>query len=181
MDDPLSAVDAHVGRHIMDNAICGLLKDKCRILATHQLHVLSRCDRIIWIDEGRVRAVDTFDKLMAENEGFQKLMTMTASEEEKEDEDEADDEDEVEEEKKSMKKKKKGKKPAALMQEEDRAVKSVSWGVWIAYIKAAGGLWVAPLVFFLLVLSQGANISTSLWLSWWTSNKFGYREGTYVS
>ena len=28
LDDPLSAVDAHVGRHIMDNAICGLLKGK---------------------------------------------------------------------------------------------------------------------------------------------------------
>ena len=77
MDDPLSAVDAHVGRHIMDNAICGLLKDKCRILATHQLHVLNRCDRIIWVDEGRIQAIDTFPNLMANNTGFQKLMTMT--------------------------------------------------------------------------------------------------------
>jgi ABC-type multidrug transport system fused ATPase/permease subunit len=178
MDDPLSAVDAHVGRHIMDNAICGLLKDKCRILATHQLHVLSRCDRIIWVDGGRVQAVDTFDNLMSNNEGFQKLMTMTAAEEKKEDEAEVV-EDEVEGEKKTAKKKK-GKKAVALMQEEDRAVKSVSWGVWIAYIKAGGGLWVAPLVFLLLVCSQGANISTNLWLSWWTSNKFGYSEGTYV-
>jgi ABC-type multidrug transport system fused ATPase/permease subunit len=179
MDDPLSAVDAHVGRHIMDSAICGLLKDKCRILATHQLHVLSRCDRIIWIDEGRIRAFDTFDKLMSDNEGFQKLMTMTASEEKREEEEDVDDEDEVEEEKKVVKKKR-GKRPAALMQEEDRAIKSVSWGVWIAYVKAGGGLWVAPLVVFLLILSQGANICTSLWLSWWTSNKFGYSEGTYV-
>lgn len=180
MDDPLSAVDAHVGRHIMDNAICGLLKDKCRILATHQLHVLSRCDRIVWVEEGRIQAVDTFDNLMSNNEGFQKLMTMTASEEKKEDEVEVV-EDEVEGEKKSIRKKKRGKKPAALMQEEERAVKSVSWGVWIAYIKAGGGLWLGPFVFLLLVLSQGANISTSLWLSWWTSNKFGYSEGTYVS
>lgn len=179
MDDPLSAVDAHVGRHIMDNAICGLLKDKCRILATHQLHVLNRCDRIVWVEEGHVQAVDTFDNLMAHNEGFQKLMTMTASEEKKEDQEKPNDE-EVEGEKK-ISKKRKGKKPAAaLMQEEDRAVKSVSWDVWIAYIKAGGGYWVAPLVFILLVLSQGANIATSLWLSWWTSNKFGYSEGTYV-
>ncbi|KAG9534257.1 ABC multidrug transporter-like protein, partial [Aureobasidium melanogenum] len=29
-------------------------------------------------------------------------------------------------------------------------------------------------------LSQGANISTSLWLSWWTSNKFGYSKGVYI-
>jgi ATP-binding cassette subfamily C (CFTR/MRP) protein 1 len=180
MDDPLSAVDAHVGRHIMDNAICGLLKDKCRILATHQLHVLSRCDRIIWIEEGGIQAVDTFDNLMANNADFQQLMTMTASEEEKE---EVDDVDEVEGEKKVAKKqKKKKKKPAAaLMQEEDRAVKSVGWDVWIAYLKAGGGLWVGPFVALLLVLSQGANIVTSLWLSWWVSNKWRYAEGTYVS
>lgn len=180
MDDPLSAVDAHVGRHIMDNAICGLLKDKCRILATHQLHVLSRCDRIIWVEDGRIQAVDTFDNLMANNEGFQQLMTMTAAEEKKEQKEHADDEDEDETEKKVINKKKK-KKAAGLMQEEDRAVKSVDWSVWLAYLRAGGGLWVGPLVLLLLILSQGANISTSLWLSWWTSDKFGYRESVYVS
>ena len=180
LDDPLSAVDAHVGRHIMDNAICGLLKDKCRILATHQLHVLSRCDRIIWVEGGRIQAVDTFDNLMAHNVSFQQLMTMTSAEEEKEKEEHTN-EDEVEDEKKISQKRKKKKPTAALMQEEDRAIKSVSWGVWIAYIKAGGGLWVAPLVAILLILSQGANIATNLWLSWWVSNKWGYSEGAYVS
>ncbi|PVI00243.1 hypothetical protein DM02DRAFT_527341 [Periconia macrospinosa] len=182
MDDPLSAVDAHVGRHIMDNAICGLLKDKCRILATHQLHVLNRCDRIILVDDGEVKAIDTFDNLMVNNADFQQLMTMTAKEEDKEEEGDVNG-DEVEEEKKSAKKKtKKKKKPAAaLMQEEERAVKSVDWGVWIAYLKAGGGIWTGPLVVLLLVLSQGANITTSLWLSWWTSNKFGFSEGIYIA
>lgn len=179
MDDPLSAVDAHVGRHIMDNAICGLLKDKCRILATHQLHVLNRCDRIIWVDQGRVQAVDTYDNLMANNTDFQNLMTMTAKEEQKEEQEEPN-EDEIEGEKKTARKKKGRKPAAALMQEEDRAVKSVAWSVWIEYIKAGGGKWVAPLVVGTLVLSQGANIATSLWLSWWTSNKWGYSEGEYV-
>jgi ATP-binding cassette subfamily C (CFTR/MRP) protein 1 len=180
MDDPLSAVDAHVGRHIMDNAICGLLADKCRILATHQLHVLSRCDRIIWVEEGRIQAVDTFNNLMAHNEDFQKLMLTTASEELEEEEEDVN-EDKREGEKKKQTKKK-GKKPAAaLMQVEDRATKSVSWGVWTAYIKAGGGIWVGPLVLLLLILSQGTNIVTSLWLSWWTSDKFHYSRGTYVS
>ncbi|KAF2134156.1 ABC multidrug transporter-like protein [Dothidotthia symphoricarpi CBS 119687] len=180
MDDPLSAVDAHVGRHIMDNAICGLLKNKCRILATHQLHVLNRCDRIIWVEEGHVQAVDTFDNLMASNEDFQQLMTQTKSEEKHDEEDEAL-EDEGENEKKVITKtKKKSKKQVALMQVEERATKSVSWDVWIEYIRAGGGLWVGPLVFILLVLSQGANIVTSLWLSYWTSNKFGFSEGAYI-
>lgn len=74
MDDPLSAVDAHVGRHIMEHALCGLLKDKCRILASRQLHVLHHCDRIIIMDEGRIAACDTFDNLMAHNERFREMM-----------------------------------------------------------------------------------------------------------
>ncbi|KAF2237628.1 ABC multidrug transporter-like protein [Viridothelium virens] len=180
MDDPLSAVDAHVGRHIMDHAICGLLKDKCRILATHQLHVLNRCDRIIWMQDGHIATVDTFDNLMANDEGFQKLMASTAVEEEKKEEDDAN-EDEIEEEKKGAKKKKGGKKPAAaLMQAEERAVKSVGWNVYLAYGRATGSVMVFPFIFALLILSQGSNISTSLWLSWWTSKKFDYSMGTYI-
>tara|TARA_R110002003_G_scaffold97_36_gene8042 strand:+ start:43822 stop:46560 length:2739 start_codon:yes stop_codon:yes gene_type:complete len=148
MDDPLSAVDAHVGRHIMDNAICGLLKDKCRILATHQLHVLSRCDRIIWVEEGRVQAVDTFEKLMSNNEGFQQLMKSTKKEEEPEEDETAEEivEDVKGDKKDAQRTAKRQKKAVALMQVEDRATKSVSWGVWMAYIRAGGGIWVGPLV-----------------------------------
>jgi ABC-type multidrug transport system fused ATPase/permease subunit len=178
MDDPLSAVDAHVGRHIMDNAICGLLKDKCRILATHQLWVLNRCDRIIWMEDGHIEAVDTFDNLMASNVGFQKLMSNTAVEEEKEEEEHVND-DEVEEEKKDSKKRK--KKASGLMTTEERAVASVGWNVYAAYIKAAGGYWVAPLVGSFLVLTQASNIATSLWLSWWTADSLKFPEGVYVS
>ncbi|KAL8749541.1 MAG: hypothetical protein Q9184_006768 [Pyrenodesmia sp. 2 TL-2023] len=177
MDDPLSAVDAHVGRHIFDNAICGLLKDKCRILATHQLHVLSRCDRIIWMQEGHIETIDTFDNLMHHNKDFQKMMASTAQEE-KQDDDSS--EDEIEEEKKDAKKRKVSKRGAALMQQEERAVRSVSWKVYDAYIRASGSILNGPLVVFLLICSQGANIATSLWLSYWTSNKFGYTAGVYI-
>ena len=179
MDDPLSAVDAHVGRHIFDHAICGLLKDKCRILATHQLHVLNRCDRIIWLQEGRIESVDTFSNLMLYNEAFRELMASTAQEEKTEEEAQVND-DEVEDEKKDAKKRKAAKKGAALMQQEERAVESVSWNVYGDYIRASGTILNAPLLIFLLVISQGANIVTSLWLSWWTSNKFGYSTGTYI-
>jgi ATP-binding cassette, subfamily C (CFTR/MRP), member 1 len=178
MDDPLSAVDAHVGRHIMDEAICGIMKDKCRILATHQLHVLNRCDRIIWMNEGRIESVDTFDNLMNNNKDFQQLMATTAQEEMIEEKDKTDDENEVEDGKKEAKKR---KKPAgALMQQEERAVNSISWGIYGAYIKAAGSFLVAPLVFVFLVLSNGANIVTNLWLSYWTSNRFDFSTGTYI-
>jgi ABC-type nitrate/sulfonate/bicarbonate transport system ATPase subunit len=41
LDDPLSAVDAHVGRHLLDSCICGLLRGKTRVLVTHQLMALA--------------------------------------------------------------------------------------------------------------------------------------------
>ncbi|KAI9751310.1 MAG: hypothetical protein M4579_006126 [Chaenotheca gracillima] len=179
MDDPLSAVDAHVGRHIFDKAISGLLKDKCRILATHQLHIVNRCDRIVWMQDGRIEAIGTYPHLMANNKAFADMMVTTAVEETQE---ETVDGDEVDEEKKAMdkKKKKKSKSGPALMQAEERAVKSVPWSVYYAFITASGTILNGPLVVLLLILSQGANIATSLWLSWWTSNKWGLSMGAYI-
>lgn len=158
MDDPLSAVDAHVGRHIFDQAIMGLLKDKARILATHQLWVLNRCDRIIWLEEGKIQAIDTFDNLMRDHVGFQQLMETTGVEEEHKEEVKVN-EDEAEDEKKVVKK----VKGLGLMQAEEKAVKSVPWSVYIDYVRASGTLLNAPIVVLLLILSQGANIATSLW------------------
>jgi ATP-binding cassette subfamily C (CFTR/MRP) protein 1 len=172
MDDPLSAVDAHVGRHIFDNAIMGLLKNKSRILATHQLWVLNRCDRIIWLVEGQIQAIDTFDNLMKDHAGFQLLMETTAVEEKYEGQDHVN-EDEIEAEKKTMTKK---RKSATLMQAEERAVRSVPWAVYLDYIRASGSLLNAPIVLGFLLLSQAANLGTSLWLSYWTSDS----ELTYI-
>ena len=47
MDDPLSAVDTHVGRHLFDQAINGFLRNKIRILVTHQLQYLKDVDQIL--------------------------------------------------------------------------------------------------------------------------------------
>lgn len=183
MDDPLSAVDAHVGRHIFDNAILGLLKDKCRILATHQLWVLSRCDRIVWMEAGKIQAVDTFENLMRDHKGFQDLMETTAVEK-KEEEDDDEDDDKLKQlvltETAEARKAKKNKKGAALMQQEERAEASVPWSVYGAYVRASGTIMNAPIVIFVLILSQGANIMTSLWLSYWTSDKFGLSTGQYI-
>ncbi|KAI1106117.1 ATP-binding cassette transporter protein YOR1-like protein [Jackrogersella minutella] len=175
MDDPLSAVDAHVGRHIMDNAIMGLLKDKCRILATHQLWVLNRCDKIIWMDGGKVQAVDTFDNLMANHSGFQQLMETTALEQTQEES--ATVEEKTTEVEQGKKKK---KRVQGLMQAEERAVASVPWSVYVDYVRASGSMLNAPLTLLVLLLSQGANIMTSLWLSYWTSDHFGLTTGVYI-
>ena len=54
MDDPLSALDAHVKKEIFEKVICHKLKDKTRLLATHAVDILDRVDKIIVIDQGRI-------------------------------------------------------------------------------------------------------------------------------
>ncbi|KAJ5145254.1 hypothetical protein N7448_002646 [Penicillium atrosanguineum] len=182
MDDPLSAVDAHVGRHIMDKAICGLLKDRCRILATHQLHVLSRCDRVVVMDQGKIHAVDTFDNLMRDNEIFQRLMATSGQDDAEEETEDGEEVDEKLKEKEAGPKKAAPGKPAGgLMQQEEKATASVGWGIWKAYIQASGSYFNALMVFILLALANVVNIWTSLWLSYWTSDKYpSLSTGQYI-
>ncbi|KAJ2846095.1 ATP-binding cassette glutathione S-conjugate transporter ycf1, partial [Coemansia brasiliensis] len=56
LDDPLSAVDAHVKRHILDHVILdtGLLAGKLRIVSTHADHILPLANQIVSIEDGRV-------------------------------------------------------------------------------------------------------------------------------
>ena len=52
LDDCLSAVDAHVGKHLFEKCIRGVLKEKTVIFVTHQSHFLPYADRVIVIDKG---------------------------------------------------------------------------------------------------------------------------------
>lgn len=56
LDDPLSAVDAHVGKHMFDECIDRYLRGKTRILVTHQLQYLSNVGRIIVLKDGAIQA-----------------------------------------------------------------------------------------------------------------------------
>ncbi|GFT55309.1 hypothetical protein NPIL_228741 [Nephila pilipes] len=63
LDDPLSAVDASVSKHLFEKCINGYLKDKVRILATHQIQFLKGASQILVLKEGRCLALGTFDQL----------------------------------------------------------------------------------------------------------------------
>ncbi|KAJ1747331.1 Canalicular multispecific organic anion transporter 1 [Coemansia sp. RSA 989] len=57
LDDPLSAVDAHVKRHILDHVILdtGLLAGKLRIMSTHADHILPLASQVVSIADGIVQ------------------------------------------------------------------------------------------------------------------------------
>ncbi|KAK5646963.1 hypothetical protein RI129_005427 [Pyrocoelia pectoralis] len=76
LDDPLSAVDAHVGRKLFDDCITEFLRDKTVILVTHQLHFLKDVDEIFILGDGKVKAKGKFDELIKLGLDFAKLLNI---------------------------------------------------------------------------------------------------------
>lgn len=69
LDDPLSAVDAHVGNHLFEHAIRNTSArtnpiPQTRILVTHALHFLPRVDHIICLHQGQITETGNFQDLM---------------------------------------------------------------------------------------------------------------------
>ena len=60
LDDPISALDAHVRLNIMKNVVNGLLKDKTRLLVTHSIDFIHMADRIVMMDQGKITAQGTY-------------------------------------------------------------------------------------------------------------------------
>lgn len=76
LDDPLSAVDAHVGKHIFDEVIGpkGMLKEKTRILVTHKISVLPQVDEIIVINNGGITERGSYQELLAKKGDFAEFL-----------------------------------------------------------------------------------------------------------
>jgi ABC-type multidrug transport system fused ATPase/permease subunit len=64
LDDPLSAVDTHVGKHLFNDCITSYLANKTRILVTHQLQYLRDADHIVIMNEGAIEAQGSFQELL---------------------------------------------------------------------------------------------------------------------
>jgi len=67
LDDVLSAVDQHVGRHLIENVLGpdGLLSGKTRVLATNSIPVLMEAEFICLIRDGKIIERGTYNQLMA--------------------------------------------------------------------------------------------------------------------
>eukprot|EP01116_Phalansterium_solitarium_P010896 TRINITY_DN263_c0_g1_i1.p1 TRINITY_DN263_c0_g1~~TRINITY_DN263_c0_g1_i1.p1 ORF type:complete len:1381 (+),score=494.77 TRINITY_DN263_c0_g1_i1:55-4197(+) len=73
-DDPLSALDAHVGKHIFDHVFSGLLKNRTRILVTNQLQYLPSADLILVMNNGKISERGDYRELSTGGVDFQELM-----------------------------------------------------------------------------------------------------------
>ncbi|XP_040422230.1 multidrug resistance-associated protein 1-like isoform X2 [Cygnus olor] len=82
LDDPLSAVDVHVGKHLFEKLIgpSGLLKNKTRVLVTHNLMLLPHADLIIVMEEGKISEMGTYQELISKKANFVELIHVFGAE-----------------------------------------------------------------------------------------------------
>ncbi|XP_017473672.1 PREDICTED: multidrug resistance-associated protein 1 isoform X5 [Rhagoletis zephyria] len=72
LDDPLSAVDSHVGKHIFEEVVGpnGLLAKKTRVLVTHGITFLPQTDNIYVMKMGEISESGTYQELLARKGAF---------------------------------------------------------------------------------------------------------------
>ncbi|KAF1761582.1 hypothetical protein GCK72_009838 [Caenorhabditis remanei] len=82
LDDPMSAVDAHVGSQLFSSVIGpdGILRNKTRILVTNELSYLEKSDRIIVMNGGKIEYEGKYRDLMQQG-AFEQLVMECAKEE----------------------------------------------------------------------------------------------------
>lgn len=76
LDDPLSAVDSHVGKHIFEQVLGpkGILAKKTRVLVTHGITYLPEIDNIFVLKEGEVSETGTYKELLDKKGAFAEFL-----------------------------------------------------------------------------------------------------------
>jgi ATP-binding cassette subfamily C (CFTR/MRP) protein 1 len=183
LDDPLSAVDSHVGEHLFSKAIAGdISKGMTRILVTHHAHVLAQCDKVIVFEHGRIKYQGKFQDLVDSGVDFagavdvSKIQTSESAVSEEDDEKdkkpEVAEKEEVAESKEDPTENETLKKAGAtLVHEEERDEGDVAGHAYGRYTRA-GGIYIAILVCVIQGLGRTADILASFWLALWAERMF---------
>ncbi|KAI8847101.1 ABC transporter type 1, transmembrane domain-containing protein [Chytridium lagenaria] len=173
--------------------VCGLSEGgyggTTRVLVTHQMHVLDKCDWVVVMDAGRVVEEGTYEELMGrkDEEGLRKMMkdylNSTDSTESSEDSLTSS----VEAPAKSLPKTaEKSDAPAtkdddSLIAEEDRERGGLKWSIVKDYWNRAGGAPMIAIVGVSVSLLALSNAIKDLWLAWWSDGTFGLSTGAFFT
>ncbi|KAF9124551.1 hypothetical protein BGW39_008121 [Mortierella sp. 14UC] len=198
MDDPLSAVDAHVGKRLWKECVLKELKGQARVITTHHLHVLPDVDYVICMKGGAIVEGGTFQELMRKEGGdFRKMMTQyggviesgsDAKDQEQHDIDvnsggagvDGDlDEQGQATQSEASRKNDKVLEGTALMTAEEQESGAISWKVYSHYFQMEGiRVWSAVLACY--VFQQACGFVMNYWLSLWTEKKLDLPTMTYI-
>ncbi|XP_072683236.1 ATP-binding cassette sub-family C member 11 isoform X3 [Canis lupus baileyi] len=180
LDDPLSAVDTHVGKHIFEECIKKMLSGKTIILVTHQLQYLALCDQIIFLEDGKICEKGIHSELIQKKGRYAQLIQKMLG---KATQDKLQDTVETAEDPQGQ-----GQAWTTFQEEilhendvlENQLTRkemmeegSLGWRVYHHYIRASGGYMVFAIVFFLMMGIIFLTTFNFWWLSYWLEQGSG--------
>ncbi|GLG99917.1 Probable multidrug resistance-associated protein lethal(2)03659 [Gryllus bimaculatus] len=164
LDDPLSAVDARVSKHLVAECIKGYLAGKVIVLVTHQLQHLQDVDHIYVMCNGSVLLEGTFAELQESETGLLQFMETDTN---------AADGDKMKENSPApepasqthMSKDKSTKVPSE--EKEAQTLGVVAGQVYTGYFAAGGNWCVISTLFLLFIATQVAASGADYWITYW--------------
>lgn len=180
-DDPLSAVDSHVSKHLFTRVIQEFLKKKTLVMATNQLQYLPYADKVVFLQNGKISGQGKFEDLKNENKKFAKLIEKYGVKNDEEGKDivEQSSKDTVKEKKsqpkiihqppkESVADEQKRKEKGQLTKIEERQTGLIPMRIYWYYIQSGGiRVFIFCVVFFLI--SAALQVGGTWWLSVWSS------------
>uniref|UniRef100_A0A4W4GHG7 ATP-binding cassette, sub-family C (CFTR/MRP), member 10 n=1 Tax=Electrophorus electricus TaxID=8005 RepID=A0A4W4GHG7_ELEEL len=158
LDDPLAAVDADVARHLMENCILGILKNKTRILCTHRIEFVEKAEMVVLMDKGTIVRTGPPAEVLS----LVEAVPRDSKKDNKMKETDGTAQEELNAELLS-------ECGQATMGEEQKQMGGLSWTVYGSYWRAVGEC-MAVSVLCSLFLMQGTKNVSDWWLSHWISN-----------
>uniref|UniRef100_A0A8C6P277 ABC-type glutathione-S-conjugate transporter n=1 Tax=Nothobranchius furzeri TaxID=105023 RepID=A0A8C6P277_NOTFU len=174
LDDPLSAVDAHVGQHIFDKVIGpkGVLRGKTRVLVTHGTSFLPQADLILVLVEGEITESGSYQELLSRHGAFADFIHTFASTEKKESSIQRGEEASVTGAAHWVSEQQNAAKPTGslgLTRTHCAVSSQVRLEMYKKYFKTIG-LAIIILIVFLYAFQQGASLAYNYWLSMWADD-----------
>uniref|UniRef100_A0A4W5LVF6 ABC-type glutathione-S-conjugate transporter n=1 Tax=Hucho hucho TaxID=62062 RepID=A0A4W5LVF6_9TELE len=175
LDDPLSAVDAHVGQHIFDKVIGpkGVLRDKTRVLVTHGMSFLPQADLILVLVDGEITESGSYQELLSRHGAFADFIHTFASNDRKESVTETAAQRDTNstnlqamEPMSEIDKEQVPEDLGKLMEVDKARTGRVRLEMYMEYFKTIGMAFIIPIV-FLYAFQQGASLAYNYWLSLW--------------
>ncbi|XP_072478211.1 ATP-binding cassette sub-family C member 4 isoform X1 [Notamacropus eugenii] len=185
LDDPLSAVDAEVGRHLFDYCISQTLHEKIRILVTHQLQYLQDASQILILKDGKVMEKGTYTEFQKSGIDFGSLLK-TENEEGEQSQvpetplprDRSFSESSMWSQQSSKHSLKEGpaEQPATedvpvALPEESRSAGTIGFKTYRNYFAAGANCFVIVLLILLNILAQVSYVLQDWWLSYWANEQ----------
>jgi ATP-binding cassette, subfamily C (CFTR/MRP), member 1 len=159
-DDPLSALDQYVGKHIFENCFVKMLKNKTRIISSHQIQYSKYADYIYVLDDGKIIEEGTFEKLSFKQNG--KLAELLNKVKIQEDDENIKNISEL-----SIEKSSKTDKKHNLIEKEEKGEGNIEFSIIWEYLKSFGIFWFIGIIFYYIFtqfLSELPNVLISEWM-----------------